>query len=70
MTSSIGFLQLTLYHSGTIAFLRCREVCSFYRKPENDYTTVYVDGNNDFFMVRETTAEIIAQIEDINPDLR
>lgn len=67
---SIGFLQLTLFHSGAIAYVRCSDLASFYRKPENDYTAVYAEGNNDFYMVRETPEEIVAQIEEISPDLR
>lgn len=69
-TNSIGFLQLTLFHSGTTAYVKCKAVASFYRKPENDYTAVYAEGTSDYYMVRETPEEIVMQIEDISPDLR
>ncbi len=66
----IGFITLTLHHSRANAHLRCREISSFYKKSDVAYTSVYISGKNEFFMVAETPEEIAQQMREVFPDLR
>jgi|LakMenE01Jun11ns_1017448.scaffolds.fasta_scaffold7572337_2 galactose-1-phosphate uridylyltransferase len=66
----IGFITLTLHHSQAPAHIRCKNIASFYRKDDLKYTSVYMMGNHDYFMVSETPEEVAQQIREIYPDLR
>lgn len=66
----LGYVRLTLVKSGCDVFVRANRICSFYRKEDSDYTSVYISGNTDFFMVKELPEEIMHELTEVHPDLR
>ena len=70
MAEDIGYIDLTLYQSGTAIKVKAAHISMFYRKTDSSSTTVHLQGALEFVNAKETPDEIVAKIRDINPELR